>query len=79
MVWEALTDEVAAWATGIAKATGTEMEVDAAVLDYKPLAVYAVGQLMSTSDRSQDAAVILPRSPQCPHEGVTGEARLHHS
>ena len=31
MVWEALTAEVAGWATGIAKATGTEMEVVAAL------------------------------------------------
>ena len=31
MVWEALTAEVAGWATGIAKATGTVMQVDAAV------------------------------------------------
>ncbi len=37
MVWEALTAEVAGWATGIAKATGTVMEVDAALAGVEAL------------------------------------------
>ena len=38
MAWEVLIAEVAGWATGIAKATGTEMEVDAALAGVEAVA-----------------------------------------